>query len=103
MLQLIAGTTYCPEGFLDERISGCTDDPAVIVEHNLDRHVLEHCFHAAFVEEGLHECRIFHLWDNFRSNAATDKDASSGHEVQRAVSRLCPKYADKNRQGLIAN
>src|SRR4030088_2950211 len=100
---LICGATRWPKRFLDKRVSGCPNDSAVIVEHNLYRHVLEQGLHAAFVQEGLHEYRALHPGNDFCSDAAADENAAGGHEIQGAVSRLGPEYSDENRKSLIAD
>ena len=100
---LICGATRWPERFLDKRVSRSPDYSAVIVEHNLDWHVPEQRFHAAFMQEGLHEYRALHPGNDFCSDAAADENAAGGHEIQGAVSRLGPEYTDENRQSLIAD
>src|ERR1700704_6454294 len=100
---LVCSAARWSKRFLDKRVPGRTDYAAVIVEHNLDWHVLEQRLHTPFTQERLDKYRLFHLGNDFCSDTAADENAAGGHEIQGAVSSFCTKHADENRQSLIAD
>jgi hypothetical protein len=91
------------ERFLDKCVACRADYAAVVIEHDFDGHVLKQRFHAAFVQERLHEHRILHLGHDFRRYTSPDENAPGGHELQSAVPGLSTEDAHEDRQRLIAD
>ena len=83
--------------------AGSTNDPCIIIQHDLHRHIAQYSFHSSFREECFHKDGLRHLGNDLRRNAAADEDATPRHEDQSAVSGGRPIYAHEQRQGLITD
>src|ERR1039457_3021691 len=92
-----------PKRLLNKRIPRRPNNPAIVIQHDLYRHVLKQHFHASFIQESLHEPRFLHLRHVLRRDTAPNKNTPGGHKLQRAIPGLSPEHAHKDRQRLIAD
>src|SRR5215469_13647981 len=83
--------------FPNQRMAGRSKYSGVIVQYNLHRHVLKQSSHAPFVQERLHEDRVFHPGHDFCRNTASDENAAGGHKIQSAIASLRSVDAHKDR------
>src|SRR5438270_822161 len=74
-----------PKRLLDQRRTRRSQQASVVVQYNLDRHLLQQALHASFLPESLQEGLILHLRQDLRRDAPPDKHPASGHKFQRAV------------------
>src|SRR5580704_15602747 len=102
-LVLIRCPGRCAKSFLNECVARRADYSAVIVEHDLDWHVLKQSFHAALVQERLHEPRLLHLGHVFCRDAASEENATGGHELQGTVPGLSAEDVYEERQCPVAD
>src|SRR6266576_223303 len=94
--RLVRGAAAAFECFLHQRVAGGSDQAAVVVCDDLNWHVFEDRFHAAFVEEGLHKSSILHFGRDLGGDDSADVDAAGRHVAQGAVSRFSSEYTHKN-------